>query len=40
MEKYTTKPAKTHLRNDMETIRNHLIMKIVGQIQKEGILET
>ena len=33
MKKYTTEPAKVHLNSVMETIRNHLIMKNMGQIQ-------
>ena len=33
MEKYTTEPAKVHLNSDMETMRNHSIMKNIGQIQ-------
>ena len=33
MGKYTTEPAKVHLNSDMETIRNHLIMKNMRQIQ-------
>ena len=31
MKKYTTKPAKVHLNSVMETIRNHLILKNIGQ---------
>ena len=33
MKKYTTGPAKVHLNSVMETIRNHSIMKSIGQIQ-------
>ena len=33
MEKYTTEPAKVHLNSNMETTRNHSIMKNIGQIQ-------
>ena len=33
MKKYATEPAKVHLNSVMETIRNHLIMKNIGQIQ-------
>ena len=33
MKKYTTEPAKVHLNSVMETIRNNLIMKNIGQIQ-------
>ena len=33
MKKYTTEPAKVHLNSVMETIRNHSIMKNIGQIQ-------
>ena len=33
MKKYTTEPVKVHLNSVMETIRNHLIMKNIGQIQ-------
>ena len=33
MKNYTTEVAKVHLNTDMETIRNHSIMKNVGQIQ-------
>ena len=32
-KKYTTEPGKVHLNSDMETIRNHLIIKNIGQIQ-------
>ena len=32
-KKYTTEPRKVHLNSDMETIRNHLIIKNIGQIQ-------
>ena len=32
MEKYTTEPAKVHLKSDMKTIRNHSIIKTTGQI--------
>ena len=31
MVKYTTEPAKIYLNNDMETIRNHSIIKNIGQ---------
>ena len=33
MKKYTTEPAKVHLNSVLETIRNHLIIKNIGQIQ-------
>ena len=33
MKRYTTEPAKVHLNSVMETIRNHLIMKNIGQIE-------
>ena len=33
VKKYTTKPAKVYLNSVMETIRNHSIMKNIGQIQ-------
>ena len=33
MKKYTTEPAKVHLNSVVETIRNHSIMKNIGQIQ-------
>ena len=33
MEKNTTEPAKVHLNRDMGTVRNHSIMKKIGQIQ-------
>ena len=33
MEKYTTEPAKVHLNSNMETKRNHSVMKNMGQIQ-------
>ena len=33
MKKYTTEPEKVHLNSVMETIRNHSIMKNIGQIQ-------
>ena len=36
MEKYSTEPAKVYLNSDMETIRNHSIMKNIGQIQNFG----
>ena len=36
MEKYITEPAKVHLNSHMETIRNHSIMKNIGQIQNFG----
>ena len=32
-EKYTTEPVKVHLNSDTETLRNHSIMKNIGQIQ-------
>ena len=32
MEKFTTEPAKVHLNSDMETIRNHSIMKNIRHI--------
>ena len=32
-KKYTTEPAKVHLNSVMETLRNHSIMKNIGQIQ-------
>ena len=32
MQKYTTEPVKVHLNNDMETIRNHSVMKNIRQI--------
>ena len=32
MEKNTTQPAKVHLNSGLETIRNHSIMKNIGQI--------
>ena len=31
--KYTTEPAQVHLNSDMETKRNYLIMKDIGQIK-------
>ena len=33
MRKYTTEPAKVHLNSVMESIRNHSIMKNIGQTQ-------
>ena len=33
MEKYITEQAEVHLNNDMETIRNHSVMKSIGQVQ-------
>ena len=33
MKKYTTEPAKVHLNNCLETVRNHSIMKNIDQIQ-------
>ena len=33
MKKYTTEPAKVNLNSVMETIRNHSIIKNIGQIQ-------
>ena len=33
MKKYTTEPAKVHLSSVMESIRNHSIMKNIGNIQ-------
>ena len=33
MEKYTTEIAKVHLNIDIETIRNHSIIKNIGLIQ-------
>ena len=33
MKKYTTEPAKVHLNSVIETIRNHSIMRNIGQIQ-------
>ena len=33
MEKYATEPEKVHLNNDVETIRNNLILKSIGQMQ-------
>ena len=35
MKKYTTEPAKVHLNSVIETIRNHLIMKNIGQKLKK-----
>ena len=39
MEKHTTEPVKVHLSSNVETIRNHSIMKNIGQIQNTGKLE-
>ena len=33
MKNYTTEPAKVHLNSVMKTIRNHSIMKNIGQIK-------
>ena len=33
MKEYTTEPEKVHLNSDMETIRNHSIMKSIEQIE-------
>ena len=33
MKKYPTEKAKVHLNSVMETIKNHSIMKNIGQIQ-------
>ena len=33
MKKFTTELAKVHLNSVMETIRNHSIMKSIGQMQ-------
>ena len=32
MEKCTAEPIKVHLNSDVETIRNHSIMKTIGDI--------
>ena len=41
MEKYTTETAKVYLTIDIETIRNHSIIKNIGHTRGiEGILET
>ena len=33
MKNYTREPVKVHLNSAMETIRNHSIMKNIGQVQ-------
>ena len=33
MKEYTTEPEKVHLNSDIETIRNHSIMKSIEQIE-------
>ena len=33
MKEYTTEPEKVHLNSDMETIRNHSVMKSIEQIE-------
>ena len=33
MGKYTTEPAKTHLNSDMESLRNHSLLKNIGEIE-------